>query len=163
MPKTCLKNFRDSVHWRHYNSAHYEMSCWCNYTIFKFRKKTYICHYWLNNPLCQEKTKIQNLLGIKVPCVTNSGHLILLDECRMNTMFWEGSFVRQLTFFSGWCWSLLWPLLPMAGLWWKHSSRWWCAEIISCWLGAANGKQTEMALKRSCLIYYHNIWVMKLF
>lgn len=123
----------------------------------KKQNKTYIYHYWLNNPLCQEKTKIQNLLGIKVPCVTNSGHLILLDECRMNTMFWE------LTFFSGSRWSLLWPLLPMAGLWWKHSSRWWCAEIISCWLGAANGKQTEMALKRSCLIYYHNIWAMKLF
>lgn len=125
--------------------------------LYSSKKKTYIYHYWLNNPLCQEKTKIQNLLGIKVPCVTNSGLLILLDECRMNTMFWE------LTFFSGWRWSLLWPLLPMAGLWWKHSSRWWCAEIISCWLGAANGKQTEMALKRSCLIYYHNIWTMKLF
>lgn len=125
--------------------------------LYSSKNKTYIYHYWLNNPLCQEKTKIQNLLGIKVPCVTNSGHLILLDECRMNTMFWE------LTFFSGSRWSLLWPLLPMAGLWWKHSSRWWCAEIISCWLGAANGKQTEMALKRSCLIYYHNIWAMKLF
>lgn len=90
-------------------------------------------------------------------------HLIWM--VKEKTLFvWKHSvlavLVRQFTFSSSWSWAPLWNLFPVPGPWWKHSSRWQCAELISFCQWAVYSREKRYCIYADADVVTSSIWLV---